>query len=489
MLAVSSRRWNSLKMSVRLRFGDAGAGVAHLDAEPCRRAAARRAAPCPSAVYLMALETRFCSTRRSRRRSERTQARVGTMRRSSPFSRASGANSTSSRSNTSFKGKTVMSGSSRPVSRREISISTLRISSTASSEASMLRGERRLLPAERALDQARHVEPRRIERLQHVVACRRQEARLVEVGLVGLALGDRQRLVDLGQLGRALAHAPLQRLVGARQRLGGLDALGDVGIGGDDAALRHRAGADLEDAPAAVDMLLEGLVRHGELHEPLGDELVDVAGAEIAALGARAQDAGRAARRPGRARPAGSAARGTAGSSRSAACPCRTRSGRAAPGRAPTAAGRGCTAAPRRHRRAGAGRTGCRHRARRSSSDSTSREEAAPMALASRCSVKRSRWMSASASGADRRAAAFGKLGKRPLRALGAEIAGDRVLQVAGRDRRCATAGRPATSAGAAGRPARTPAPAGARPARAPSAARPRRTPARWRPCSTARRA
>ena len=36
---------------------------------------------------------------------------------------------------------------------------------------------------------------------------------------------------------------------------------------------------------------------------------------------------------------------------------------------------------------------------RRSSSDSTRREDAAPMALASRCSVKRSRWMSASASG------------------------------------------------------------------------------------------
>ena len=154
----------------------------------------------------------------------------------------------------------------------------------------MLRASVASWPATRALDQARRVEPRRIERLQHVVARRRQEARLVEVGLVGLALGHRQRLVDLGELGRALPHAALQRLVGARQRLGGGDALGDVGIGGDDAALRHRAGADLEDAPAAVELLLERLVRQRQLHQPVGDQLVDVAGAEVAALGAGAQD-------------------------------------------------------------------------------------------------------------------------------------------------------------------------------------------------------
>ena len=77
--------------------------------------------------------------RRSSRRSERTHSRVATMRNSSRFSRASGWNSTSSRSNTSCRGKTVMSGSRLPVSSREISMRTPRISSTASSEASMLR--------------------------------------------------------------------------------------------------------------------------------------------------------------------------------------------------------------------------------------------------------------------------------------------------------------------------------------------------------------
>ena len=116
----------------------------------------------------------------------------------SPFSRASGSNSTSQPLEHLVRAETsVISGSSRPASRREISISAPRISSTASSEASMLRASVRLLAAERALDQARRIEPRRIERLQQVVAGRRQEARLVEVGLVGLALGDRQRLVDL----------------------------------------------------------------------------------------------------------------------------------------------------------------------------------------------------------------------------------------------------------------------------------------------------
>ena len=73
---------------------------------------------------------------------------------------------------------------------------------------------------------------------------------------------------------------------------------------------------------------------------------------------------------------------------------------------------------------------------RRSSSESTSRDDAAPMALASRCSVKRSRWMSASALGDERRIAALGIFGEGALRALGAEVAGDGALQFAGRDGR-----------------------------------------------------
>ena len=41
---------------------------------------------------------------------------------------------------------------------------------------------------------------------------------------------------------------------------------------------------------AAVELLLEGLLRDRELHQAVGHELVDVAGAEVAALGAGAQD-------------------------------------------------------------------------------------------------------------------------------------------------------------------------------------------------------
>ena len=288
-----------LEDELALRAGDAGTGVADQDASrsPRRRTPS---STLPVAVYLMALDTRFCSTRRSSRRSERTHSRVGTMRSSSPFSRASGANSTSSRSNTSLQGKDGDVGlQPAGVEPRNLDQHVEDLLDGLERGVDVAR-QRRLLARRLALDQARRIEPCRVERLQHVVAGGRQEARLVEVGLVGLALGDRQRLVDLGELGRALPDAPLQRLVGARQRLGRLDALGDVGIGGDDAALGHRAGADLENAPAAVELLLERLVRHRELHQPVGDQLVDVAGAEVAALGAGAQDR-RAARRPGRA--------------------------------------------------------------------------------------------------------------------------------------------------------------------------------------------
>ena len=170
--------------------------------------------------------------------------------------------------------------------------------------------------------------------------------------------------------------------------------------------------------------------------QPVGDELVDVAGAEVAALGAGAQDAGRAARRPGRARAAGSS------SSRN----CRFQqisrmslSNTLEP--VPHLVERGLQQVAVVLQRLGGiveqrSADWLPASRRRSSSDSTSRDEAAPMALASRCSVKRSSWMSASASGADRRVAACGILGERALGALGAEIAGHRVLQVAGRDGR-----------------------------------------------------
>ena len=107
----------------------------------CAACRARRRQPTstrPFGVYLIALETRFCSSRRSSRRSERTLSEQGTKVSSRPFSRASGANSTSSWRSSSSMRKLTSSGLIAPVSSREMSSSAPKISSTASSEASTL---------------------------------------------------------------------------------------------------------------------------------------------------------------------------------------------------------------------------------------------------------------------------------------------------------------------------------------------------------------
>ena len=75
-----------------------------------------------------------------------------------------------------------------------------------------------------ALDQAGDVEPRRVERLQDVVARRRQELGLGNIGGVGLALGARKRGIEPREFLGALAHAPLQRFVGALERFRRLHA-------------------------------------------------------------------------------------------------------------------------------------------------------------------------------------------------------------------------------------------------------------------------
>ena len=82
----------------------------------------------------------------------------------------------------------------------------------------------RILAAVLALHQARHVEPRRVQRLQDVVACRRQKARLRDAGVLGGALGQRQFGIQPGQFLGAIPHALFQRRIGALQRLGGLEA-------------------------------------------------------------------------------------------------------------------------------------------------------------------------------------------------------------------------------------------------------------------------
>ena len=207
---------------------------------------------------------------------------------------ASGANSSSICRISSSMRKLRNSGRNAPVSSRDMSSSAPKISSTASSEASILSTSARVLAAALALDQAGDVEPRRVERLQDVVARRGEELGLGNIGGVGLALGAGERGVEPRQLLGALLHAPLQRLVGALQRFGRFDAGGDVGEGGDDAAVRHAVGAHLDHQPRLGETLQERLGAGDVKIDLLADERVDALGTDAAAPGVEAQDVGKA---------------------------------------------------------------------------------------------------------------------------------------------------------------------------------------------------
>ncbi len=172
----------------------------------------------------MALEIRFCSSRRSSRRSDSTGSEQGTKVSSNPLARAIGANSISSERIRSPILKLVIDGRhGAGVEPRDIQ---------ERPEDFLDRLERivdvfdqpRILAAALALDQTRHIEPRRIQRLQDVVACRRQKPRLRDVGVLGGAFGERQFRIQAGQLLGAVTHALFQRGIGAFQRFGGLEA-------------------------------------------------------------------------------------------------------------------------------------------------------------------------------------------------------------------------------------------------------------------------
>ena len=89
------------------------------------------------------------------------------------------------------------------------------------------------------------------------MARRREEARLRDVRLFGLAFGARQRVVEPRQLLGAFLDAPLQIFIGALERLGGLDARSHVGRGRDEAAVRHVVGADFHDETALREALAD----------------------------------------------------------------------------------------------------------------------------------------------------------------------------------------------------------------------------------------
>ena len=144
-------------------------------------------------------------------------------------------------------------------------------------------GEALGIGRQRPLDQARRIEPCRIQRLEQIVARRREETRLGEIGVA-------QRLVDARQLGGPFGDAALERLVGAGEGLRRRYLIGDVEIGRDDATLRHRRGADFEDATRRREVFQKGFTTHRELQEALADVGFDRARAEVAALGAVTQD-------------------------------------------------------------------------------------------------------------------------------------------------------------------------------------------------------
>ena len=237
----------------------------------------------PEGVYLIALDTRFCTSRRSSLRSERTTSEQGMKVRSSPLAAAMRREFDFDLPHHFVDAET---GEFRPhcagVEPRNVE---------QRAEDFLHRLERgvdivdqlALLAPTLPLDQAGDVEPRRIERLQDVVARRRQELGLGDIGCVGLALGVRERGIEPGELLGALVHAPLECLVGALERLGGLDASGDVGEGGDHTAVRHPVGAHLDDR-ARLSESVRATARAGNVALDLrANEIFGAVGRKVAA--------------------------------------------------------------------------------------------------------------------------------------------------------------------------------------------------------------
>ena len=104
----------------------------------------------------------------------------------------------------------------------------------------------RILAAVLALDQARDVEPRRVQRLQDVVAGGGQKPRLRDVGVFRGAFRERELRIEPREFLGAVAHAFFQRRIGAFQRFGRLERRGDVGEGDDQIAVRHLVAAHLD---------------------------------------------------------------------------------------------------------------------------------------------------------------------------------------------------------------------------------------------------
>jgi hypothetical protein len=99
-----------------------------------------------------------------------------------------------------------------------------------------------------AFDQCAGEEPRRIERLQNVVAGGGEEARLALVGGIGIGLRLAQFAVELGQFGGAFGNAHFQCFVGELQGISTGHGVGHVRKGDNDATIGQAAAVNVDHA-------------------------------------------------------------------------------------------------------------------------------------------------------------------------------------------------------------------------------------------------
>ena len=158
--------------------------------------------------------------------------------------------------------KSVFSAVMAPASSLEMSSSVSSSASTLPSARSMLARRTRAPFAQRPLGERGNEQPRRIQWLQQIVAGGGKEPRLAQIGLLRLRLRQTQRLLDLRRARRSPAAACALSAVSSavrsatrRSRLSfascscsaAMLAVGDIGVGGNEAAARHRIAAHLQD--------------------------------------------------------------------------------------------------------------------------------------------------------------------------------------------------------------------------------------------------
>src|SRR5215471_19616509 len=119
----------------------------------------------------------------------------------------------------------------------------------------------------------------------------RQEFRFRDIGGIGFAFRALECGVESSQLLGAFVHAPLQRFVGALQRLRSFDARRNVRVGRDDAAVWHAVGANL-DHQALREALQEGLIAGDVALDLHANEFLNVRRSNVAARAVETQNVG-----------------------------------------------------------------------------------------------------------------------------------------------------------------------------------------------------